>query len=184
MASLAEAITLAPRASAICTATAPTPPAPPSTNSVSPALTSSRRSPRSPVSPATPAAAATAQSIDGGLAAQESSTAYSAWVLLAAAEHVIAHGDAGDPLADLVDHTGGVIAEVPGAGHRLAAGQHPENVFQSIGFTLAARTAIRICPGPACGSGASAHSRTSGPPYALNCNARIHHSRPGQLSPG
>src|SRR4029453_14753978 len=49
----------------------------------------------------------------------------------------------------------------------------PENSFQSIGFTLAARTAMRICPGPGCGSGASAHSRTSGPPYALNCNARI-----------
>jgi hypothetical protein len=27
----------------------------------------------------------------------------------------------------------------------------PENRFQSIGFTLAARTAIRIWPGPACG---------------------------------
>ena len=43
----------------------------------------------------------------------------------------------------------------------------------TIGFTLAARTAIRICPGPACGSGASAHSRTSGPPYCRNFNARI-----------
>src|SRR4029453_16046853 len=52
----------------------------------------------------------------------------------------------------------------------------PEMVFQSIGLTLAARTAIRICPGPGCGSGASAHSRTSGPPYALYCNARIHYS--------
>ena len=40
----------------------------------------------------------------------------------------------------------------------------PENFFQSIGFTLAARTVIRTCPGPAWGSGASAHSRTSGPP--------------------
>src|SRR5215216_2866561 len=49
----------------------------------------------------------------------------------------------------------------------------PPMVFQSIGFTLAARTATRICPGPACGSGASPHSRTSGPPYALYCNARI-----------
>src|SRR5512139_3513159 len=37
------------------------------------------------------------------------------------------------------------------------------NVFQSIGLTLAPRTATRICPGPACGSGASVHSRTSGP---------------------
>ena len=59
----------------------------------------------------------------------------------------------------------------------------PANIFQSIGFTLAARTAIRICPGPACGSGASAHSRTSGPPYAVNCNARIRQSlRLGRLS--
>jgi lysylphosphatidylglycerol synthetase-like protein (DUF2156 family) len=80
LASLDEAITPAPRAIAICTATAPTPPAPPSTNRVSPALTSSSRRPRSPVSPATPAAAATAQSTDDGLTAQESSTAYSAWV--------------------------------------------------------------------------------------------------------
>src|SRR6266545_5992997 len=59
---------------------------------------------------------------------------------------------------------------------RLPPDMTPEMAFQSIGFTLAARTAIRICPGPAWGSGASAHSRTSGPPYALNCNARIHHS--------
>jgi hypothetical protein len=49
----------------------------------------------------------------------------------------------------------------------------PEMAFQSIGFTLAARTAIRTWPGPGCGSGASHHSRTSGPPYALYCNARI-----------
>jgi hypothetical protein len=84
--------------------------------------------------------------------------------VLAAAEHLVAHRDAGDPLADLVDHTGGVIAEVPAADHGLAPDRAPEMVFQSIGFTLAARTAIRICPGPACESGASVHSRTSGPP--------------------
>src|SRR6266511_4602717 len=59
---------------------------------------------------------------------------------------------------------------------RLPPDMTPEMAFQSIGFTLAARTALRTCPGLACGSGASAHSRTSGPPYALNCNARIHHS--------
>ena len=40
----------------------------------------------------------------------------------------------------------------------------PVSSFRSIAFTLAARTAIRIFPGPACGSGASAHSRASGPP--------------------
>ena len=101
--------------------------------------------------------------MDGGLAAQESSTAYSAWVLSAEAEHLVTHGHAGDALADLVDDTGGVIAQVTRAGHRLAAGQHPVNTFQSIGFTLAARTAIRICPGPACGSGASAHSEPPDP---------------------
>ena len=43
--------------------------------------------------------------------------------------------------------------------------------FQSIAFTLAARTAIRICPGPACGSSTSATRRTSGSPYSENCTA-------------
>lgn len=42
---------------------------------VSPAWAQGRRRPRSLVSPATPAAAAAAQSIDGGLRAQESSRA-------------------------------------------------------------------------------------------------------------
>ena len=32
------------------------------------------------------------------------------------------------------------------------------------GEGVAARTAIRICPGPACGTGASPQVRTSGPP--------------------
>src|SRR2546421_221882 len=58
----------------------PTPPPPRSTKILSPPLTPSRRRPRSLVPPATPAAAATAQSMDGGLAAQASSTAYSACV--------------------------------------------------------------------------------------------------------
>jgi hypothetical protein len=44
--------------------------------------------------------------------------------------------------------------------------------FQPIGFMLAARTTIRICPGPACGSGASAHSSTSRTPEGpeLQCS--------------
>src|SRR6476661_3659342 len=44
----------------------------------------------------------------------------------------------------------------------------PSRFFQSLGFTPAARTAIRTCPGPGCGSGRSTISRTSGPPNRLN----------------
>src|SRR5215207_5148807 len=43
--------------------------------------------------------------------------------------------------------------------------------FQSAPLTLAARTSMRICPGPACGSGASPTLRTSGPPYSVNWRA-------------
>ena len=49
----------------------------------------------------------------------------------------------------------------------------PRIAFQSIGFTLAAFTRIRTRPAPACGSGASAQRRTSGPPCSSNCSARI-----------
>ena len=49
----------------------------------------------------------------------------------------------------------------------------PPTCFQSIGFTLAARTAIRICPRWAGGVGASAQLRTSGPACLEYCNARI-----------
>ena len=44
----------------------------------------------------------------------------------------------------------------------------PDMNFQSTALTLAARTTIRICPGPACGSGASPTLRTSGSPYSVN----------------
>ena len=99
------------------------------------------------------------------MGAQESSTANSAWVLLPAAEDVVADRDPGDALADLVDHAGRVQARgTPGASSGLPPAIIPERTFQSNGFTLAALTAIRICPGPACGSGASATSSTSGPP--------------------
>jgi hypothetical protein len=47
----------------------------------------------------------------------------------ASAEHVIAHRDAGDSIADLVDHAGGVGAEVPGALHGLAAGHGAADGF-------------------------------------------------------
>ena len=44
----------------------------------------------------------------------------------------------------------------------------PERIFRSMPLTLDAFTAIRICPGPACGSGASDTVSTSGPPYSVN----------------
>src|SRR4051812_9689739 len=37
-------------------------------------------------------------------------------------------------------------------------------MIQSIGFSPAAATRTRICPGPACGAGTSRTLRTSGPP--------------------
>ena len=40
----------------------------------------------------------------------------------------------------------------------------PLRCLKSIGFTPAARTAIRIWPAPACGSSISATFSTSGPP--------------------
>src|ERR1700747_3071351 len=49
----------------------------------------------------------------------------------------------------------------------------PSRFFQSLGFTPAARTAIRTCPGPGCGSGRSTISRTSGPPNRLKRAAFI-----------
>src|ERR1700742_4816865 len=52
----------------------------------------------------------------------------------------------------------------------------PARFFQSLGLTPAARTAIRTWPGPACGSGRSAISRTSGPPNRLNRTAFINRS--------
>src|SRR4051812_46538100 len=47
----------------------------------------------------------------------------------------------------------------------------PLRIFQSIGFTPAARTAMRICPGPGSGSATSLTCRTSGPPYSPNVTA-------------
>src|SRR5271157_5870961 len=141
---LAEAITLAPRATAICAATAPTPPAPPSTKIVSPALTPSRRRPRSLVSPATPAAAATAQPVGGGLAAQASSAAYSAWVSWPRPNTSSPRGDPGDPLTDLVHHAGGVVSEIT----RTGQGQHVLHDACSLscadyGSSRAARTTMK-----------------------------------------
>jgi hypothetical protein len=49
----------------------------------------------------------------------------------------------------------------------------PLRCLKSIGFTPAARTAIRICPGPGCGSSMSATCRTSGPPYSSYTTAFI-----------
>src|SRR5699024_10076313 len=49
----------------------------------------------------------------------------------------------------------------------------PDRSFVSIGFTELAATAIRTSPGPGCGSGASPRWRTSGPPYAEYCTARM-----------
>ena len=83
------------------------------------------------VSPATPAAAATAQSTDAGLRAQASSTAYSACVFGAAAEHVVADGHAGHALADLVDDAGGVVAEIARTVERLAAGHRAAEASSS-----------------------------------------------------
>src|SRR4051794_9271829 len=40
---------------------------------------------------------------------------------------------------------------------------------------------MRICPGPACGSGASPRLMTSGPPYSVNCSAYIHDPSPFKL---
>src|SRR3954471_19171859 len=115
-------MTRALRAMAICTATAPTPPAPPSMNTVSPSLTPSRRSPRSDVSPATPAAPATAQSTAKGFLAHLASTASSCLGVLAATEDVVADGHIRDPVAHLVNHAGGVVAEVSRARQGLAPG--------------------------------------------------------------
>lgn len=52
----------------------------------------------------------------------------------------------------------------------------PLRTFQSIALTPAALTAMRICPGPACGSSTSATRRTSGPPYSVNSNAFMNES--------
>src|ERR1700750_3453941 len=49
----------------------------------------------------------------------------------------------------------------------------PSHFFQSLGFTRAARTAIRAWPGPGCGSGRSTISSTSGPPNRLKRTAFI-----------
>src|SRR5450759_1367944 len=42
--------------------------------------------------------------------------------VLAAAQHVVAHGHTGDPLTDLVHHAGGVVAQVADTDLGLAAG--------------------------------------------------------------
>ncbi|XXV03881.1 transposase [Sorangium sp. So ce1335] len=44
---------------------------------------------------------------------------------------------------------------------------------QSIGFSPAAVTRTRTCPGPACGAGTSRISRTSGPPKESSRTARL-----------
>src|ERR1700677_1973724 len=49
----------------------------------------------------------------------------------------------------------------------------PCRFFQSLGLTPTARTAIRTCPGPGCGSGRSTICRTSGPPNWLKRTAFI-----------
>ncbi len=78
------------------------------------------------------------------------------------AEDLVADLHPRDAVADLVDHARGVDAgmRVPVTGPPIS----PPKIFQSAGFRPAARTAMRTCPGPACGSGTSATARTSGPP--------------------
>src|ERR1700759_498483 len=44
---------------------------------------------------------------------------------------------------------------------------------QSIGFSPAAATRTRSCPGPACGAGTARTVRTSGPPNASSWTARL-----------
>ena len=136
-------MTRSPRAMAIWTATAPTPPAPPSTNSVSPGRTPNRRSPRSDVSPATPAAAATAQSTDDGLTAHELSTAYCAWVWLPRPKtsSPTEAPATSEPTSSTTPAPSRPRYPTPDIGRPPAMA--PLKVFQSTGFTLAARHEIR-----------------------------------------
>src|SRR5664280_1720486 len=98
--------------------------------------------------------------------------------VLAAAQHVVAHGHTGDPLTDLVHHAGGVVAQVAdtdlglAAGHGAGEGLPVDRVHAGRPYCdpdLPRAGVWRRSVGP---------SRTSGPPYAVNSSARIGQSFP------
>src|SRR5215469_9459306 len=72
------------------------------------------------------------------------------------AEHSVAIRELGHAVTNLVDHPG-IVGSEPGGQlkpNRVAVSAS-EVMNQSIGFSPAAVTRTRICPGPACGAGTS-----------------------------
>ena len=91
------------------------------------------------------------------------------------AEHAIADGHVRNALAELVDDTRRLVAQ----GLRELLVHQALALLPVARVAPAARTAIRTCPGPGCGSGRSTISRTSGPPNWLKRTAFIVASIPG-----
>ena len=115
---------------------------------------------RTAVSPGTPRPAATSKGVSAGFGAQLDSTAYSAalppvaWPKTALPTWT--------PVTPSPTSSTTPAASTPGTVG--AAGERPVRpltIFQSIGLTPAARTAMRTWPGPACGSATSWTDRTS-----------------------
>jgi hypothetical protein len=89
--------------------------------------------------------------------------------VLRGAEHFVANGDTGDAVTGLVDDARRLEARnVWGRGTGMVLSVEPLRIFQSTGFTAAARTATRTWPAPAWGSGISARCSRPGLPTQSN----------------
>src|ERR1017187_10055955 len=140
-------------------------------SSVLPLPTPSWSGARVAVSMAAGSAAAPGKSSDGGIGAQQDSTASSAWAAPSAEKPNTRSPTATSATPSPSSST------TPAASWPMVCGSSPSirplRFFQSLGLTPAARTAIRTWPGPGCGSGRSTISRTSGPPNWLKRTAFI-----------
>ena len=169
---LAVPMTRRPRATASWVRAVPTPPAAPSTRSVAPAGRPRRSRLRAAVSTTTPRAAASSNVIRSGMRSNIPSTAWRANVL---EPRPNTRSPGATPRTPSPTSSTTPAASSPGtAGNAFGIPwTRPARTFQSNAFTLAARTAMRTCPGRACGSGTSPRWRTSGSPHSVKRRACI-----------
>ncbi|MCQ0019435.1 hypothetical protein LUX39_41370 [Actinomadura madurae] len=165
-------ITVAPRATAICTATVPTAPAAPWTSTVCPAPAPSRSRTRVDVSTEPAAPPASSQLHTSGFGAQKTRTAWSA---LAPRAVVAVTPNTSSPIATPVTPSP-TSSTTPAASNPVRHGNavgttsriRPERIWTSPGAIPDALTAMRTSPGPACGASTSATRITPGGPYSEN----------------
>jgi hypothetical protein len=170
--SLAVPMTAAPRATASWMATVPTPPAAPWISTMSPGRTLSRSRTRVDVSTLPAAPPASSQLQTAGFGAQAASTTKSAF----AVRRVIPANPKTSSPTCTPSTPSPISSTTPAASKPVRYGKvtgtnsryRPLRIAVSPGDNPEAFAAIRISPGPACGSATSATRRTLGGPYSLN----------------